>query len=310
MTEPPATQDWRPTLRLRAHAKVNLALEVLGRRPDGFHEIVSVTQAISIHDVVEAEDADTLRVELRPPLVRERENLAWRAAETLAMATGRRPAAVLRIWKRIPLAAGLGGGSTDAAAALRLLDRLWATGLGPDALASIAVTLGSDVPLFLAGGTCLIRGRGEVVERLPPAPTFWLVLVPLPLAPPDKTRVLYGALHPDAWSDGARALALAERIRRGERPTDADLVNAFDAAADAVYPDFAALRRRLSDAVGAPLHLTGAGPSLFALAPSRQAAAAASARVRALGLSARVAQSVARRPSIEVVNRPRPGAAR
>ena len=142
-----------PVLRVPAYAKVNLSLEITGRRTDGFHEIVSVTQLISLADRVEVAPADAFSVEMVPPLVDEGENLAGRAALALAEATGQSRTAHCGSRSGFPLAAGLGGGSSDAAATLRLLDRLWGTNLGSRGLAPIAATLGSDVPLFLGGGT-------------------------------------------------------------------------------------------------------------------------------------------------------------
>jgi 4-diphosphocytidyl-2-C-methyl-D-erythritol kinase len=179
------------SLRLPAYAKINLGLEILGRRDDGFHEIVSVTQTISLADTLVVTASDALSVEMTPPLVEDDDNLVRRAADLLAAHTNHLPSGRLHLAKRIPLAAGLGGGSSDAASAIRLLDRLWGTGLGAHGLGPVAAQLGSDVSLFLAGGTSLMRGRGEQVEQLPPVKPFWLVLVCPPVSPPDKTRALY-----------------------------------------------------------------------------------------------------------------------
>src|SRR4051812_23843680 len=117
-------------LRLPAYAKVNLGLEIVGRRADGFHEIVSVTQTISLADTIEVTASEALSIEMTPPLVDDDDNLVRRAAEALAAYTYRSPGGRLHLTKRIPLAAGLGGGSSDAASTLRLLDRLWETRLG------------------------------------------------------------------------------------------------------------------------------------------------------------------------------------
>lgn len=290
-------------LRLRAYAKVNLALEVIGRRPDGFHEVVSVTQTISLHDTLEASQSDRLLVLTDPPVVSEGENLVARAAEALAATSGREATGHLLIRKRTPLAAGLGGGSSDAATALRLLDRLWQAGLEPSRLTDVAAGLGSDVPLFLKGGTALVSGRGENVEPLPAPPTFWLTLACPSFDVPEKTRALYGALQAEQWSDGQSTGALAEHIRAGGSVVDAALVNTFDVAAAHIYPDFLTLRSRLADAAGTAVHLTGAGPSLFALFGSRTEAAGAARRMAGLGARTFVARSVARRPRITVVSR-------
>ena len=283
----------RRVLRARAYAKVNLALEVLGRRDDGFHEIVSITQTISLHDDVECCPSDTLRVETEPPVVDPEENLVRNAAEILARKIGRLPHAQLRIAKRIPLAAGLGGGSSDAAAALRLLNRLWKGRLSRPELLRLAADLGSDVPLFVGGGAALTRGRGELVDPLPPLPRFWLALaIPALSCPPNKTRALYAALRPQDWTDGKWTAALADRLRLGSSPVGERPPNAFDRAADAVYPGFAELRDRLAVAAGTPVQLTGAGPALFALFRTRGEAAAAARRIERLGITCHVAHNV------------------
>jgi 4-diphosphocytidyl-2-C-methyl-D-erythritol kinase len=282
--------------RLSAFAKVNLSLEILGRRADGFHEIVSVTQTISLADTLEIGPGgpdEPFAVEMVPPVVEPGENLVSRAALALAEVTGRAPSGRLTIRKRIPLAAGLGGGSSDAAAGLRLLDRLWGTGLGEQRLAEIGATLGSDVPLFFGGATSLIRGRGEIVEPLPSPPPCWLVLVCPGLAPPDKTRALYRSLNVREMSDGLATLDLAERLRAGHALIGTPLVNGFDAAADRVFPEFCALRGRVAALTGASVHLTGAGPTLFARFDRPESARQAARRVRHVGLTALVARTVA-----------------
>jgi 4-diphosphocytidyl-2-C-methyl-D-erythritol kinase len=284
--------------RLSAYAKVNLGLEILGRRDDGFHEIVSVTQTVSLADTLEVTTGGPFRVEVTPPLADDGENLAERAGHALAAATGRTPTGRLTVRKRIPVAAGLGGGSSDAAASLRLLDRAWGTRLGDACLAEVGAALGSDVPLFLAGSTSLIRGRGEIVEPLPPPPTFWLVLVTAVERPPDKTRAMYRALAPADWTDGARTLTLTDCLRAGQPVGDALLINGFDAAADRVYPELRGLRDRLAGLLGAPVHLTGAGPTVFALFGWADAARQAAHRARRAGLPALVASSIVGRPTI------------
>ncbi len=284
-----------PVRRLLAYAKINLGLEIVGRRPDGFHEIVSVTQTISLADEISLVPDSRLQVEMNPPLAAGETNLAYRAATALAQATGQTPTGRLRIEKRIPLAAGLGGGSSNAAATLVLLDQLWGTDLGHERLGAIAAELGSDVPLFLHGGASLIRGRGETVEPIPGPAPCWLVLVCPAISPPDKTRALYQALRPDEWSDGAATLALADRLRAGRPILEEPLVNGFDEAANRVYPSFPTLRTRLQVLTGRAFHLTGAGPSLFVLVQDEPTAQAVARQVEVVGAPTFVAQAVSRR---------------
>ena len=166
---------WEP-----AYAKLNLTLDVLGKRPDGYHELVSVMQTVSLCDDVGVLTQTGAPWELRcaaagVPL--DRHNLAWRAAEAFFDEAGLDPNGLtIRINKRIPMQAGLAGGSADAAAVLRALNRRYDGALSDETLLRLAETLGSDVPFCVRGGTALARGRGERLERLPDTPELWFVL--------------------------------------------------------------------------------------------------------------------------------------
>jgi 4-diphosphocytidyl-2-C-methyl-D-erythritol kinase len=158
-------------MRLRIPAKINLHLEVAGRRPDGFHEVRTLLQSVDLYDeLIVREDAPgilELDVEPAGAVTAGEDNLVLRAACALWRISGTRQGAGIRLRKRIPVGGGLGGGSADAAAALVLLDRFWSLGLGVDRLRSLAADLGSDVPFFLQGGLAVGRGRGGEVDPLP-----------------------------------------------------------------------------------------------------------------------------------------------
>jgi 4-diphosphocytidyl-2-C-methyl-D-erythritol kinase len=160
-------------LRLKAYAKVNLVLEVLGRRADGYHEIASVMQTIGLYDVLTFEAAGEIEFSCSTPGLQEDNNLVGSAARALRQATGKKAGARIVLEKKIPRTAGLGGGSSDAAAALKGLNRLWGLGLTPEKLAEIAAGIGSDVPFFIYGGTCLVEGRGESITPLPDIKKAW-----------------------------------------------------------------------------------------------------------------------------------------
>src|SRR5687768_1385067 len=147
-------------LVLTAHAKINLTLEVLGKRADGFHEIRSVMQRITLADTLTIRRAEELILACSDPELEGPENLVWRAAELLRGEYGVSAGASLALEKRIPVAAGLGGGSSDAAAALRGLNELWKLGLNGERLRDLGARLGSDVPFFLLeSGSALAEGR-------------------------------------------------------------------------------------------------------------------------------------------------------
>jgi 4-diphosphocytidyl-2-C-methyl-D-erythritol kinase len=189
-------------LRVRVPAKVNLHLEVLGRRDDGFHEVRTLLQSVDLYDEVagEATDDGEIRLAVEPAgAVPEGDgNLVVAAARRLAAATGVERGAMLRLRKRIPVGAGLGGGSADAAATLVLLAELWDVRPGPAALARIAAGLGTDVPFFLTGGLALGVGRGDEVVALPDLPRMAVVVVVPPVAVP--TAEVYRQLDaPARW---------------------------------------------------------------------------------------------------------------
>jgi len=165
---------------MTAHAKVNLFLRVLSSRDDGYHEIETVLVPISLADHISVEPADVLSLSLTGPVAggmpRDDANLALRAARALVAEVGGEPAgARITIDKKIPVAAGLGGGSADAAATLVLLDELWSTGLGRDGLARLAADIGSDVPALLLGEPAYASGRGERVASVLARSTTWVV---------------------------------------------------------------------------------------------------------------------------------------
>ena len=162
-------------MRCAAHAKVNLTLEVLGTRPDGYHELRSVVAEIPLHDDVELEDAPAGEVTvemtgdgMEAPRVPCEKNLAVRAARVLQEACGVARGVRIRIVKRIPAGAGLGGGSADAAAVLNGLNEMWGLNLPKERLCAIGAEVGSDVPALVLGGTVLMEGRGERVRRARP----------------------------------------------------------------------------------------------------------------------------------------------
>ena len=163
----------------KAYAKVNLTLAVGEKRPDGYHEVVSVMQRVSLHDTLTAEqtrEGITLTCS-DPALPSGEENLAHRAASLFFRETGIAGGAALTLEKRIPPQAGLGGGSSDAASALLALRKLYAPALPDTELETMAAALGSDVPFFIRGGTQLATGRGEVLSPLPPLTDGWFVIV-------------------------------------------------------------------------------------------------------------------------------------
>ena len=269
-----------------APAKINLTLEVLGRRADGYHELTSVFATIDVRDRVRVAPCKTLDVRIAPDIgAAEGEDLASRAVLALAEANGRAPFAHVRVKKRIPVAAGLGGGSSDAGAVLRALARVWH--LDGQGLNVVGARVGSDVPFFASGAPyALVRGRGEQVEPLPAPTALWIALVQL------RERVSTAEVF-DAYrgnvSNGARSAALARALREGAATPSVIrgcLVNDLLPAAERVCPGIAEARKTAA-AAGIALAMSGSGPSLFALADDRAQAIQIARRLRRSGLRAR-----------------------
>jgi 4-diphosphocytidyl-2-C-methyl-D-erythritol kinase len=279
-----------------AYAKINLYLDVLACRDDGFHELLSVMHAISLHDdiILYYTPAHVSSITLqifgsRLPI--DRRNLAYRAAEAFLEATGKAARVHITIRKRLPIAAGMAGGSSDAAATLRALNVAAGEPLTQDALLSLAASLGSDVPFCLVGGTQICRGRGEK-------------MTPLSLKEPLHLVVLWGREHvstPRAFAEmdeyyhrfdgsvahGTAANRLFDVIENG-RLADAPelLYNAFEPVVLPACPEAAAMKSRLLELGAYAAFMSGSGPSVFGLfrtqEEARQAAETFGPRVRAM----------------------------
>lgn len=268
---------WEP-IEVLAPAKVNLFLEILAKREDGYHEIETVYQAISL--------CDRIRVEPGPPgliftcsdpsLPSGEENLVARAARAFAAAAGVELALAIHLEKRIPAGTGLGGGSSDAASTLAALDRIHETELHPDELAHIAVGLGSDVPFFLTGPLALGRGRGEVLTPLvPELPAPCLVVVPC-----------WSVLTALAYEHAGRALAGPRRaapVRRvaGTWRYEGGRFNRFEEVVFPLFPGLAGLAARLASVSGSSPLLAGTGSALLVFPASEEESLALAGRIGA-----------------------------
>jgi 4-diphosphocytidyl-2-C-methyl-D-erythritol kinase len=262
-----------------AAGKINWTLEVLGKRSDDYHEVRTVLQTIELHDELTFETADRMSLNVTGPHTATDNDMVLQAARLRRERDRQSSGVSIGLDKRMPVAAGLGGGSSDAAATLRVLNEVWQARLGQHGLARLAARLGSDVPFFLRGGTALAGGRGEVTSPLPDAPMAWLVLLVPALSVPEKTRRMYEALTPDDFTDGFRTKTLADHISAGGRIEDKHLYNAFDRAAYDVFEGLAVFRDWLLEAGAPSVHVCGAGPSLFALASGEPEALAIRARL-------------------------------
>lgn len=208
-----------------APAKINLTLEVLGKRADGYHEIISVMQTIDICDVLTFWENEWIKIIPDYNNLPEKDslffyddhnylnnNLVYKAAILLKEISGYKGGAVIYLHKNIPSSAGLGGGSSDAAAALKGLNKLWKLNLTNDELAEIGSKIGSDIPFFIYGGTCIARGRGEILEKINSLPEKWLTVVLLPINIKQKTKVLYSMITPKNYTNGFHTTKILNAI--------------------------------------------------------------------------------------------------
>lgn len=257
-----------------APCKLNLWLEITGKRPDGYHELFTIFHAIDLADrltVVRTDgDAITLRTHGRP-CPADPTNLVWKAAEALFARTRRRFGVAIDLEKRVPSGAGLGGGSSDAASMLVALDLLSDERQPAATLRECAAELGSDVPFFLLGGTAIARGRGESLQAVPPsrAPRGWFVVVfPRVEAP---TAKVYGAFSLDLKKprpNEGYALATIERLPSdGRFEATNDLAKPFFS----LFPQVAHLRDRLQTQSGRVFSVTGSGSAMFTTVEHRTA---------------------------------------
>jgi 4-diphosphocytidyl-2-C-methyl-D-erythritol kinase len=257
-------------LTLQAYAKINLTLEVLSKRPDGYHEISSIIQTISLADTLTFEPNKTLDFRCNMSTLQTPNNLVLKAARLLQQNTGSNKGAIISLTKIIPVAAGLGSGSTDAATTLHGLNQLWQLNLSLDKLTDLAAKLGSDVAFFLYGGTALAKGRGEQITPLPPTPQLWLVLLKPPVKPvPNKTAQLYSQLNPSHFTSGQFTQKLVAHLNHGGKAEDSFLFNVFEQVAFDFFPKLSEYRSILLKAGARSVHLAGSGPALFALAPDK-----------------------------------------
>jgi 4-diphosphocytidyl-2-C-methyl-D-erythritol kinase len=256
-----------------ARAKVNLWLSVVGRRADGYHLLDSLVVFTDLADVLEVRPADGLSLDVEGPraaeIAGEADNLVLKAARLLAGRAGVSPRAAIRLAKHIPVAAGLGGGSADAAAALLALIDLWRVAMPVEELFDLGATLGADVPMCLAGRTALVSGVGEVLRLAPTLPPCAILMVNpgTPLATPDVFAARRGAFSvalpvPPSWPDmDAFVAALAARGN--------DLTEAAIALRPAIADVLGALRRSTGARHAA---MSGSGATCFALYDTLDAA--------------------------------------
>jgi 4-diphosphocytidyl-2-C-methyl-D-erythritol kinase len=254
--------DETRSLQVRCPAKVNLGLAVLGRRDDGYHDVETILAAISLGDNLTVRRADrlSLAVHGQPGVPTDRRNLAWRAAEAFAAATGTPPAARIEISKHVPPGSGLGGGSSDAAGTLVALNRLHGDPLDRERLRGLAAGLGADVPFFLDGGIALAEGRGERLTRLVHKKIHIVLAFPKAAV---STAWAYKQLSAEDFGKLPRG-EIEGWLAGGDAP--AELPNAFSAKIIRSFHEIGRTLDALRDRGLKPVGLSGSGACCFGVA--------------------------------------------
>ncbi len=263
----------------RAPAKINLTLRVIGRRDDGYHELDSIVAKVTLYDELIFRPRRDGQIRLTCSGLdcgAAEDNLVLRAAKLLSE---RQTGADIELTKRIPAGAGLGGGSSDAAAVLPALNQLWKLNLPKERLASLAEKIGSDVPLFFDGPAVRIRGRGEQVEPVKVHPFTALLYLPESHCSTADVYAAYKAISSQQSTIPTEPRVGNPQFERHPSHWRGELFNDLQAAAMQVCPPLAEISSRLAEAAGLPVHMTGSGSAMFIICGDRLEAQSAAERL-------------------------------
>jgi 4-diphosphocytidyl-2-C-methyl-D-erythritol kinase len=280
---------------VRAYAKINLTLDVLGQRTDGYHDLATVMQTVDLYDTIclSATGDNQVQIECSIPELSNDDNLAARAAHLVRQRLSIRQGVLIELHKRIPMAAGLGGGSSDAAAMLLALQQWWQLQLSPTDLLDMASSLGSDVPFFLTGGLALCEDRGERVTALSshwPRTMRWLLLLKSAISV--STAAVFRNLPASEYTDGRHSRAVSAALDAGRTPELEDLHNCFERSVLETYPEVALSRENLLQAGASFVRLTGTGPTLFAPFPDLTSAQKVQKRLQTQGYEVYLSRAI------------------
>lgn len=279
-------------MQIKAYAKINLVLDVLRKREDGFHEVAMVMQAISLHDDVILEEfhRNWLATDNRF-IPANQNNLAMKAVLRMQQEFPELPPVRVTLKKQIPVAAGLAGGSADCAAVLAGMNQMFRLGMSQEKLEQMAAELGSDIPFCLAGPTALATGRGEILQSLPECPPIYSVLVKPPFGV--STPKVYGNLRVTEIDDHPDVERCLQGLQRGDSETILNsLGNVLERSTFELQPRVKALKEDMISLGAAHVLMSGSGPTVFALFRERQEAEAYYKKVKRKYSQAIFAQTV------------------
>jgi 4-diphosphocytidyl-2-C-methyl-D-erythritol kinase len=281
-------------LNVRAYAKINLTLDILGKREDGYHDIASVMQTIDVSDKLRFMSSGGIHFECNTSAIESKDNLVFRAIEILKRYSGSGEGVWVYLEKNIPMSSGLGGGSSDAACTLMALNYIWGLKLKINELKIFAADLGADVPFFLEGGTALVHGKGEDVSPLPDIEgTYFVLLVPESYVN-NKTATMYANIGFSDYTNGEMSRRLTRSIEDNGKLQNALLWNAFENVADEVFPNIDTYRQAMVASGASSVRLTGAGPTIYTVTESLNRASLIESRLMGMGYCPTIAKAVPR----------------
>lgn len=274
-------------IRINAMAKINLGLDVLRRRENGYHDVKMIMQTVNIYDTLDFVKKDKPGIVVKVDameLPTDENNLIYKAAKLLYDKCGMDKGVEITLTKRIPIAAGMAGGSTDAAAALVGINRLFELGLSMDELKQIGVKIGADVPYCIEGGTALSEGIGEILTKLPDAPDCFVVVAKPEISV--STKYVYENLHANELKYHPDIDGMTEAIRQGDLDGVCKrMENVLETVTETKYPVISQIKQLLKDAGAENSLMSGSGPTVFAIFKDEETAKNALETVRESGLA-------------------------
>ena len=289
-------------LTRKAYAKINLGLDVLRRRPDGYHEVKMIMQTVDIYDTLtfrklEERELSEKEKSSTEPVIRiysdhetlpcNKSNLIYKAAALVMKIYEIKSGVAITLEKRIPIAAGMAGGSTDAAAVFHGLNELFELGMSPDEMKGMGVTIGADVPYCIMGGTALSEGIGEILTRLPAPPKAYLLV-----AKPDinvSTKFVYENLHADTLSYHPDIDGMVQAIKEGSLEGITDRMgNVLETVTEKEYPVIARIKEEMKKAGAENALMSGSGPTVFGIYRQKEIAQKAYGILKEQGLAKQI----------------------
>ena len=273
-------------VKIKAMAKVNLGLDVLRRRENGYHDVKMVMQTVDLYDELTftKEDNEVIRITTNVgELPLNEDNLIYKAANLIFDKAGKKYGVSIHLDKNIPIAAGMAGGSTDAAATLLALNELFGFGYNKEELAEIGVKIGADVPYCIHGGTCLSEGIGEILTKLPDAPDCYIVIAKPPIGV--STKYVYENLHIETVKDHPDMDGMVEAIQSGSLSgVTAKMGNVLETVTIKKYPEIAVMKNCLLENGAENALMSGSGPTVFGIFTKKETADKALMELNKTGL--------------------------